>query len=121
MGESTSTCTWYMMRERIRPEWESPEMKHGGIWKIFVEQKAGLQLWSTIVLGVIGETLRFSESDLICGVGWKRKDGKLVLQLWHRNKLVKEQSEHGLCKWLHAYAALSMPGFSLHYNTTDKK
>lgn len=48
---------YILMRKGVAPMWEDPRNKNGGIFSVKLNHKKGFELWKTMVLRMIGETL----------------------------------------------------------------
>jgi translation initiation factor 4E len=52
--------------EGIKPMWEVPEHKTGGVWNLRVNKGYANKLWEDLILGLIGE--QFSHANEVTGI-----------------------------------------------------
>jgi translation initiation factor 4E len=112
-------CTYYLMKNDIRPQWEDPSNIEGGRWVLQLDKRSSEEsdtLWLNACLACIGEQVQ--PSDLVTGcVVQVRAKGNRV-QLW----LSVADPEEVVCEMGRKFKAiLESPesaklNFSLHNN-----
>lgn len=79
---------FHLMRKtsdtEIRPLWEDPANANGGEWVIRVGKERAGEVWSDLLLAVIGEQLS-DHKDEICGVSVSPRALDYVIQVWVRS------------------------------------
>ena len=77
---------YMMFKDGVRPEWEDPTNRGGGMWKIILPSKMRAtdldRMWLEILMSMIGEQYGAEVGDLICGVYLQRRHKEDRLQLW---------------------------------------
>lgn len=76
---------FFMMREGITPRYEDKGNMYGGSWSMLVPMQKAYDLWETICVGLIGETL-IQDSLSVTGVSINVKNGISVIKIWNNNK-----------------------------------
>lgn len=76
--------TYHLFRDGIRPEWEHPENTEGGKWVIIPSPNKIDEMWESLLLCCIGETLCESEIE-ICGVVISVRKKQSKLSIWTKN------------------------------------
>lgn len=76
---------FYLMKEGIEPTWEDPMNKNGGICSFKVNIDAFMDIWTTLCLHTVNETLIPTVNE-ITGINFNPKNNCVLLKIWNKNK-----------------------------------
>lgn len=85
IGALDAKESFHLMRKindtQIKPLWEDPENANGGEWILRVDKQKAGEVWSDLLLAVIGEQLS-ERRDEICGISVSPRAIDFVFQVW---------------------------------------
>lgn len=78
---------FFIMRENIKPIWESPENRNGGsaIIRLRLSDKNLLNIWEDICLYTINNQICSSSISDINGISFNLKNDLTVIKIWNNN------------------------------------
>lgn len=77
---------FFLMREGITPRYEDRANMYGGSWSMLVPMQKAYELWETISVKMIGETL-VDDPMSITGLSINVKNGISVMKIWNNDKM----------------------------------
>lgn len=85
--DAWTSGSFFLMREHIAPMWEDPHNEHGGCWSMKVMRHHVADVWTNLMVSVLGETLvmpahRTGMWSVVNGVSITPKRSFVIIRVW---------------------------------------
>lgn len=85
--DAWTSGSFFLMREHIKPMWEDQHNEHGGCWSMKVMRHHVADVWTNLMVSVLGETLvlpahRTGMWSIVNGVSITPKRNFVIIRLW---------------------------------------
>lgn len=80
-----TSYSFFIMREDIKPIWEDPKNKNGGICSFRIDGQSGMELFTTLSLMIVNNTLT-ENINTINGISFSIKNNWCLVKIWNDDK-----------------------------------
>lgn len=81
----------FFMRKNVFPLWEEPENINGGQWSIKIPKQEAHNLWTELIMSLIGEYFTKEHMNDVNGISITPKPKASLIKIWHGHSKKKDK------------------------------
>ena len=76
-------CGYHFMKNEVKPVWEDPTNRKGGVWNLQARREDAPLVWKEILMAIIGDIYKDSvKSCEVNGVSISKKKADYLITIW---------------------------------------
>jgi len=88
-------CGYHFMKKGVKPMWEHPQNKEGGIWQFKVPKESAQTVWKDFLISVIGHSYSEFLKEQVNGISITNRQGEFYINMW----VDSQDPQNGVANW----------------------